>query len=300
MENLQFCIDHISMSPKGETIFDQSRVEKSVTKRSDRLSRPRQSPESASAMAFQRAQQKKQQREMDAVKIVETALRSRKGDVQAVEASINRQLQEVTQKLDEVDREDPRLNELNELKESLRAQKTALEAIPEVAVTPVQETGGAIQNVDISEKRKVVVEKPSATPGFMDRMRGGWNKFKDWFIPTPSETLTKEEKQRPTEYEKTWTPDRLAERAEDLLALNESIQEKLIERFDRVLNQLTDRRAVVLATMNRRGKKPLPDHLMSRYQTELADLQKRIQETSLDLRAARASQEYKSRQQKAA
>ncbi len=289
------------MSPKGESFSGEQHDQPMTETQTNSPSRSSEQNESLATRAFRLASEKKQQRETDAQKIVETALRLHKGDVRVVQTSIDRQLEDVAIKIDLLDREDP---QLSNLKESLKAQKRALEKIPDVSVIPI--TDSLIKHVDIPQtpRRETQQLPPSSisdrlVPSVRDRVRGGWNRLKDWFIPTPQE-LTTEQKKQTTQFEKIWTADRLGQRAEDVVVLNTSIQENVIARSKRVLDQLTDRRTIVLATMNRRGKASLPEHLMKRYQTELASLQKRIQETSIDLRAARASQRYKSGQEKAA
>ncbi len=287
------------MSPKGES-FSGEQHDQSVTEtRINSQPRPSEQSESFATRAFRLASEKKQQRETDAQKIVETALRLHKGDVGVVQTSIDHQLEDIAKKIDLLDREDP---QLRDLKESLHAQKRALEKIPDVSVVLADEVvESKIKHVDIPQtKRSESQPIVTPAPNVMDRVRGGWNRFKDWFIPVPPVGLSDEQKKQKVAYDETQHLDQIAQRTDNRVQSMESIQQQTIERNEKILDQLTDRRQIVLATMNRRDKKLLPDHLMKRYQSELASLQTRIQETSIDLRAARASQRYKSQQKKAA
>jgi hypothetical protein len=219
-------------------------------------------------------------RDAEAKKYIEVMIGSSRSE-EDVRIHLERQLTDVRAQIDAADRFDPTLQEKYEF---LKAQEHALLAAPATKMVdriPVEKP---------SVISKPPVPKPTPVPSLFDRVRSGWNAFKNWLALEPDlEPVTS----GTTLYEQTWTDPRKAQREVDRGREIAAVQENAMKALTAKLAVAQERLAAVNAILTKRRLVPLPSAARTKYTLEAHELTARINETEKLLRIADAKRSHR-------
>lgn len=228
--------------------------------------------------------ERKQQRDEDARRFVEVAVRVA-GGADAARARVLRRLEAVRGQIDALPAFDPKLQEEYEF---LKAQQEALAARPEREVVPPKPV--EIPSPAQPERADAVAAS------WLDRLRSGWGSLKERLLRTAAPT---EKRTGTTAYEQTWTAERRAQRDVDRAQEMASVQERAVDLLQGKLAREQDRIKTVSDILSRRRREPIPPDIRARYVAEIQTLQEHAKNTTRLLTIAKASYDRQQRLRKA-
>lgn len=233
------------------------------------------------------AQEKQDARNEDARQAVEALVRA--AGLEGARTQIERRMKQTRERIEKLDRFDAGLQEDFDF---LRAEEETLNALPEPnrAEQPVSKQ-------DQPAAREIAHATPR--PSVADRIRTTWNALKQRVFGAPTIQShagnSSQGETKTTQYEQTWTKERLAQRADDRDREVAGVQERAIDILTEKLGRQRDRLRTVTDILSKRRREPIPAHVRARYVTEVQTLKADIQEAERLLRIASAREERERR-----